>query len=262
MKSLFEYSSYRAYLSDFIQEQKKTTPPLTLAKLAKKLTMSASALQMTLTGKRNLTVAKIHEIAAVLDLDENEHEFFESLVLREQAAGRREKKYYERRLERARAANGLEVHRVHQRELLSDWFVPSVLVYLTDLQGTPDLERLSHELGLAKERVTELVARLERTGYIKRTGQHLHIVYDRLASNFPKEQFLIKMAEEAGARIRRDFKTPGNYFEAHTMTLTPEGYDEFVAGYKTLLQATIQAGPERSDDARIYQAFQAFFPTV
>jgi len=262
MKSLTDYSSFRQFLRDFLREKKSTTPPLTLEKFARKVDMSTSALQMIISGSRNITVHKIHDLAVAIGLKEPEQDFFETLVHFEQAKGRREKKFYERRLSRLQQQSGGEIRRVASRELLAEWYIPSILVYLTDLVGDPDIERLCLQLNLDPDRTRSIITRLEANGLIKRTGPHIHIVYDRVAANYPKEQFLIKVAQEAQRRIKRDFKAPGNYFEAHTLPLCPERFLELVAEYRYLLQKYIDLGPNEGTEPRIYQALQVFFPTL
>jgi len=272
MLNLLKYKSYRSFLKDHLEAGKKQSPPLTLAGFAKKLKMSPSALHMLLDGKRDLTVHNLHRMANALGLTEGEEDFFSALVHFEQAEEKNERTFYEKKLKISKAQSQVKLVRVSNKELLSDWFIPSLLVYALDQTDQTDkggqesginYDKIQAQLGLSADRAKSIFGYLSDLGILveDREAGKIHIVFDKLSPSFSKKNFLKKLLNEVQRRIENDFQSTESYFEAHTLNLCPDRFAEFIVDYKALLESYIARGP-KSDKPAIYQSFQAFIKTL
>lgn len=269
MLNLLKYKSYRSFLKDHLDAGKKQSPPLTLAGFAKKLKMSPSALHMLLDGKRDLTVHNIHRMANALGLTEGEEDFFSALVHFEQAEEKNERSFYEKKLKISKVQSQVQLLRVSNKELLSDWFLPTLLIYALDQtdsgeQGDRfDYAKIYAQLGLSADRAKSIFGYLSDLGILveDREAGKIHIVFDKLSPSFSKKNFLKKLLNEVQRRIETDFQSTESYFEAHTLNLCSDRFAEFIADYKALLERYIALGP-KSNKPAIYQSFQAFIKTL
>jgi uncharacterized protein (TIGR02147 family) len=261
--SVFSQSSYRTFLKKVLAEGKNHQPPLTLTRFAKKLEMSPSALQMVMDGQRNLTIHKAHVIADALGFTTQEEERFLAMVHFEQAETRKERDFYGRKIKETAEQKTLPVRRVSAQELLSEWYTPTLLVYFLDAVGEPDFSRIESSLGIKEPAARAIYERLLELDLLKKdaTDEKVHIVYDKIAAAFPKEQYSLKLLKEIERRIRKDFRAGHSYFESHTLSICPERYLDFVADYKKLLEKYITLGPKTGTPV-VYQSLMSFIRTL
>jgi uncharacterized protein (TIGR02147 family) len=106
MLIIYKYTDYRMLLTDFYEDQKRNIPGFTYAKFSQKSRLnSPNYMKLVMSGKRNLTVIKIHAFAKGMNLKGKELEFFEALVLYNQSDIELEKDYYYQRLKRIKKDN-------------------------------------------------------------------------------------------------------------------------------------------------------------
>lgn len=99
MKNIYEYRDYRKALKDFYEYQKKMVRGYTYARFASVAELSSpNYLKLVIDGNRNLTTANIQAFAKALNIEAQELDYFEALVLENQAETPREKTFYARRL--------------------------------------------------------------------------------------------------------------------------------------------------------------------
>jgi len=99
MKKLHAYDNYREYLLDFYNHQKYVVPGYSYQMFSKKAGLhSPNYLKLIIDGKRNLTTTNIQSFALSLNLQGTEVDFFEALVLQNQAEKKIEKDYYTKRV--------------------------------------------------------------------------------------------------------------------------------------------------------------------
>ncbi len=123
MTNIYEYLDYRQYLKDMVEEKRATGRPFSMRQFSKAAGFSSSGyLAMVIDGKRNLTPAPIRKFCKGLKLKKHEAEFFENLVLMNQAKTHEEKNHYYQRL--ASSRRYLEIkHLEHaQYEFFSKWY--------------------------------------------------------------------------------------------------------------------------------------------
>ena len=225
--SVFEYSSFRAYLRDIFQSEKAESGRVTLSSFAKLFGLSGPALQMILTGSRNLTLANTHRIARALKLRDLELDFFEALVLREQAETKEVRRYYAKRLVTLSQQSGTKRVRLSERKILGDWRVPALLIYLIDfVANLPEAERkaalkkFAKNLALSESSLVALTSYLESSGIISSSpGGGIHIEFDRLASRVTQKQYVKSIIQEMVHRVDSDFDLGAAIFRAFVVAV-------------------------------------------
>lgn len=260
MISVFSYSSYRAFLADYQKEQREHTASMNQAIVAKKLGVGASTLKMILSGARNLTVHNIHTFAAGMGLGPKEHDYFEALVLFEQAESPAEKRYYKRRLQET-SEKSAKPARLNLQDVLKEWYIPAVLIHLIDTKVPFEEARVAAKLGLPAVRIRETVDTLKKLGILEEhKGQKIHFVLDKFAPHFSKQIYLKKLMPVVQQRIEAEFHSPASYFETHTISLTEAQFRGFLEDYKALVEKYLSQ--DSAGDTSVYQLFTSAFPVL
>src|SRR5688572_30102358 len=92
---IFAYDNYRAFLKDFYEAKRKTAEKISFRQFARLAGFnSPSFLKMVIDGKRNLSNESIGKVASALRFNKEEAEFFNHLVLFNQAEGVEQKKFF------------------------------------------------------------------------------------------------------------------------------------------------------------------------
>jgi uncharacterized protein (TIGR02147 family) len=222
--------------------------------------VSASAFKMILSGARNLTVPHIHSFAKALCLSPQEHDYFEALVLFEQSSGSEEKNFYKKRLRLVQDAGAVPT-RLNLRDVVKEWFVPAVLIYLIDQEGAPNLPLLAEKLQIPEAKVRETIESLRKLGILEMgQGKKAHFVMDKFASNFSKQIYLKKLVPVIQVRVESEFHSPNSYFETHTLSLSEAKFRAFLEDYKLLVERLMAAS--ESEKTRVYQLFISAFPVI
>ncbi len=260
MISVFSFSSYRAFLIAYQEEQRAHSASMNQAKIAKKLGIGASTLKMILSGKRNLTVHNVHSFAAAMGLGPKEHEYFEALVLHEQAVSSAEKRFYKRRLQSTRETSAKPA-RLNLQDVLKEWYIPAVLIHIIDSSAPFDQAKAAAKLGVPASRIAETVDTLRKLGIIEEhKGRKTHFVLDKFAPHFSKQIYLKKLLPVIQQRVESEFHSPGSYFESHTLSISEAQFKDFLADYKALLEKYL--GQDSEEATKVYQIFVSAFPVL
>jgi uncharacterized protein (TIGR02147 family) len=200
-------------LRDDFATRRAADPRVTLAVYARELGLGPSALHMILAGKRNLTLAVVQRAAVALRLSPEERDHFETLYLRSQAEDEATRAHYDRKL-RGRAAAVTPARRVRRgdQRLLAQWQVPVLLVWLWDMLGSADVERLERDhagwlarrLGLARAQLTELLDHCRRSGLTAVGADgYTHLLLDGIGRQIPQKTYLKHVLAEMLRRVDR-----------------------------------------------------------
>ena len=98
---------------------------------------SPNYLKLVTTGEKNLTPENIVRFSKALELDSHESDYFEALVLFNQARESLQKQFYQDRLTRLKARMGGEVGKTLEEfefEVMSSW-LHHVLMVMTNIKG-------------------------------------------------------------------------------------------------------------------------------
>lgn len=265
MKSIFEFESFSAYIQELFAEEKRFGKQVTHGAYAKKFGISGSALNLILARKRNLTVTNLNRIAHVLRLPRAEREFFEALVLRDQAEDRETRGYYASKLRMFRAQRQTRHLRVGDKQLLSNWLVPSLLIYLIDFEKVRmfeeiDFERVAARFGMATQEVERLVTLFEKHGLLAADSKGLHIVFDRVTFQVPQKDYVRAVTAEMSRRLDKEFENILSIFRAAVFSIDREKIPEFHEELVRLIDKYITELSENDENRVLYQGVFGFFP--
>ncbi|HEX9592469.1 MAG TPA: TIGR02147 family protein [bacterium] len=125
--SIFDYLDYRAFLKDTFQFRKERESFFSHRYFARRAGFTApNFLQLVITGRRNLTSASIPKVAKGLSLKAKEREYFESLVLMNQADSHDERNHYYQKLTAMRGAGPVKKLEKASFDYFSNWYFPVI----------------------------------------------------------------------------------------------------------------------------------------
>lgn len=262
---LFEFEDYRAYLNAVILQESSLSGGISMARFAEAFGVSRSALSMLLNGQRDLTVANIHRIATVLRLDQNDHEYFEALVLKCQAQDEGERHYYEIKLQKKHQSVRCQTITTPSKTLISEWFIPAILIYLLDIDDDPEhLYRIAEGLSISKQHLDAVIESLRQEGYLSYKGKgNVHIAFNRVTHKISSQQYLKAVMHESQKRMDKSFYDEHSHFLAHCFSIPETAIAEFVSEYKALLQKYMASGDGKEETKRrIMQISTQFYAVL
>jgi uncharacterized protein (TIGR02147 family) len=92
MISIFDYTDFRKYLTDYYQDQKKENPRFSYRSLTAQGGVNAGNFAKMLKGERNLSLGAAVKLGRALRLNKRERDYFQAMVLFCQAENHGEKK--------------------------------------------------------------------------------------------------------------------------------------------------------------------------
>lgn len=266
---IYKFKSYRQFVKEMMKASKKSSHPLTLASVSKKMTITAPALQMILAGKRDLTADNIHKLASAIRLSGAEVDYFEKLVRFEQSKDSKTKAYYSLQL---KSLNQSEVTtaKTSNQDLLSQWYMPVLLVYLMDEAYRPktnelliDYPKIKKHLGLHEQAAKAYLHRLQELGVLefRKKGQ-VHVVFEKVSSYFSQRQYLKRVLSVMPNLLDQHFDERTGFFEASTFSMDPERLENFRKDYKALVSRYLEADEESKNSKMIFQTFNCIAPVM
>lgn|GEM_PF-4753827 len=275
MNPLRAFSTYRAFLLDLVEREKRTNPAFTLARFAESIGLSVSALSMILSGKRNLQTSTCIRLSRLLQWDEDDLDHFDLLVRHDDATDPDEKALHARRLEKLKGGGTQAKHvtlHVPSASLLERWFYPAVLVSLLDVvertspgggarSRTELATELSKRFPLTEAEATGLLAHMEELGVLDRTSEgEFHIHLSRLGHTVSERNYIRAVLQESSRRAADDYRDPTCYFTAAAFSLPSGATPQIVTRYKEWLDSVASCEDTPRADRTVYQSAFVFFP--
>lgn len=208
--SIFEYSDYRAYLSDYYANKKLANPNYSHRVFAAQAGLSSpSHLLMIIKGNRNLSMKTIEKFAEGLKLFSKEKKYFELLVQFNQTDDLQLKAKYFSEIMMLKL-NTKKLHSLEKEkfDFLSKWYMVAIYV-LTDLKSfknEPDwiAKRLGGKItsAQAKEAIETLlkIGMLEKSadGKLKQAAGAVSVADNtKSVAVYNYHQAMIRLASEA-----------------------------------------------------------------
>lgn len=267
MANVFDYMDYRVFLKETYQENKARNPGYSCRYIAQKVGFkSASFFSQILKGKSNISLSTAARFAAFLKLKRKEADFFEALVLFNQAKSHEEKKQGFERLMGFRSSR-VRITGSEQYEFYEKWYYTAVreLLYFQPFRG--DYETLGRMLSppIKAAEAKQAVALLRKLGMIARNPQGHWVRADAVSTSTGYEatataihNFQLQTLALAGESIDR-FARATRSISTLTFGLSPKGFkaiEEELNGFRRRL-LKIAEGDEKEDT--VYQVnFQVF----
>lgn len=124
---IFEYIDYRAFLKDMYTYRKKRDSFFSYRYFSRKAGFaSPNFLKLVIDGQRNLSSTSILKIARGFGLNDNQRDFFENLVLMNQAQEHNERNHYYQKMISARGYK--KIHKIAKDSYayFSKWYYPVI----------------------------------------------------------------------------------------------------------------------------------------
>ncbi len=265
--NLFEYTDYRAFLKDRLEELKNGDGRYSYRFLANRLGLSSkSHLKMVVDGSRHLSEPLASKLADLLCLNARETDFFMELVRFAKARNDRQKREILARLRRK--SRFLDVHRVELERL--DYLNDDLTLTLREMAALKDFSEdpqwiASRYRGRAgKKKIEQALERLLEMGLLARneTGKleavHAHQDVSGDIANVALRSFYKRMFQKASAslEISREERHLGGY----TMTLSQDAYVQVTEILQDAVTKIRRVVDEDDAPENVYQMVFALFP--
>lgn len=206
---IYDYTDYRAFLSDMYDYMKSEKKYFSYRYFAKKAGFSSpNYLKLVIDRQRNLTDASIQKVAKGFDLNKSESSFLENLVNMNQATSHNEKDFYYNKIISLRHRRDGHFLEKEEYEYFSKWYYPVIREILVTNAHSPSSEDIAVQLNpsVTAREVENALDLLSKLNLIKResdgrwqqtskavtTGAEVRSV---IVTNFHKE--MINLAVES-----------------------------------------------------------------
>ncbi len=234
--SILEYTDFRLYLKDFIEEKKKTHYGFSLRFLASKMDCNPGFLHRVLKGERKLSPEYQLKLHKVLKLGKKEKTFFDLLVNFNQAKKPLEKEHYFNELKKYKKS---KIYTVSQKQhaLYGEWYNIAIreLINIIPVYDTNDAtckriaNYLSPEVKLSE--IKKSLNILIETGIIEKRVSGRYFLKEKLISTgmeipvFTVQKILSQFFDLGKAAIER-FARKERVVSTVSLSLSDEGYDQ------------------------------------
>ncbi|NRA67784.1 MAG: TIGR02147 family protein [Pseudobacteriovorax sp.] len=265
VSSIFSFQDHKEFIRSYYEIQKAENPNINWKGFADKLGISQALLKMLLNGKRKFTVEHIHAFAKHLVLTPLEYDYFEALVLKNQASEPRIRAYYDRRIRAMMPCEQSEAMRLDPRLLDQNWFIPGLIVCLalrSSDNESLDPQIMSEELNIPVDVIERTIEQLERLGVIAITAEkRIILTLTNLSASLSQRRLVRKISEESLKRIQTDFDSKRAFFDASAFTITPSELHQLTQEIKNLLrQYSTKTDSDAKNKQEVYQSVIHFWP--
>ncbi len=268
MISIFDYTNYRQYLTDYYNWAKQHVPGFSHRAFLVKAGMSGpNYLKKVMEGQHNLTENSITKFALALDLNESEANYFSILVQFNQSKTLSEKDKCFAELLRLKGPYSKKRIEHDQYDYYRDWYniaVRETLSYFHYQENPDDLARTISP-AISESQVKNSLALLERLGLIEKRSDGSYFQTSRaLATGSDIQSLLVqkfhqsmaKLAEEAVDRYSSDVRN----FTSVTMSASQENYFQVVKIVAELRKKVVERISEETQPDLTYYLNLELFP--
>jgi uncharacterized protein (TIGR02147 family) len=267
MTSVFEYTDYRKYLSDWFAEKKRLRPSFSYTLFARKAGFNDRGfLHNVIHGKRDLTKESLIKVSRAIGHAKSEAEYFENLVFFNQAKTIAEKNHFFERLVEKQRHRSVATIREDQFEYFSEWYhcVLRELVCMVDFKD--DVAKLAKYLhpAITPREAAKSIKLLLRLGFLKKvsggyrqTQPLLSTGYGLTAHHVVNFQIaMLHKAIEAFDRCKPDQRLTS----ATTLAVSRQTYEKMVEKIRTVRSELLELARGDGCPDRVYELTVNLFP--
>jgi uncharacterized protein (TIGR02147 family) len=266
MKSLFDYTDYREYLKDFYESRKKDDPHFSHRYIAAKVGFDSGYFTKIIQGKRNISYKMISKFAQFLNLKIKETEYFESLVLFNQAKSFSEKKRHLEKIMSFKKTDAAILGR-HQYELFDKWYYLAIREILAFYPFFGNYGELAHMTvpEIRPKEAKKAIAVLEKAGLIRKGASG---VYERVEPVWTTGSDVRSIAlvnlHRSMADLGKDafdrFERENRSMSTLTVSVSEQEYKAFVEEIDAVRQKILAMARSCAKPDRVYQCNFNVFP--
>jgi uncharacterized protein (TIGR02147 family) len=267
-KLIFEYADYRVYLKDWLAMMKMKDSKFTLRTFAERSGFKAhSYIIAVVKGQKSLSLEGIKKIAAAMELNKQESEFFRNLVLMNQAESSVEKQTHAQNLLRSRFYRKLRPLSTPQLKYYSNWYY----IPVRELVGIPGFKEDPHWIAKnvcpeitpkeAQRAIEELLilGLIERdaNGILHRSENNIS-TGDEVTSSFVSvyHREMLKMAAESIDNVPRELRD----ISSLSLSLSTENAAKIKALIQNFRKELLDIAMQDQAPERVYQLGFQLFP--
>jgi len=268
MINVFEYLEYRKLLKDLYELHKSKKSSFSYRYIGQRVGFSSAGFFTNiLQGKRNISQNIIFKFAELFKFNKRETEYFELLVLYDQADNHAQKKYY---FEKMLAMRKTKVHELSADQYMyfDKWYNVAIREVINYFPFRGDYQKLARMLNppISPVEAKKAVELLVRLGLIAENEDHTYRVTDKTITSVPHVPVVavhnfqiatMDLAKEAIDRIDREKRS----ISTLTLSLSKESYKEIeekLAKFRRDVLDLVKNDRNRID--RVYQFNFQIFP--
>jgi uncharacterized protein (TIGR02147 family) len=175
--TVFDYTDYRKYLSDYYRSQKKINPAFSYRYFAKKAAFSSSGFYKEIVdGKRCLSRSVIVRFSEALKHNKKEADYFENMVYFNDAATVKERVLYFKKMMASYESVAYKILG-EQYEYFSKWYYAVVRELLSYVPFKDDYKLLARMVNppLREDQARKSIQILEKLKLIKKDGEGFYV---------------------------------------------------------------------------------------
>lgn len=163
---IFEFTDYRHWLRHELAERIKENPSYSATAFSRRLGVSQAYLSLLLNGFRPLTESAAKKIKTGLKLADDEHEYLQLLVKKEEMQGGPFQEAFKRELKKFKADQGIDNLSLESFRFMSDWEHSAVLECLR-IEHCDSTSTIAAKLELEVKVVQDCLKTLKKLGFVK-----------------------------------------------------------------------------------------------
>ena len=170
LKPIYKYSDYRRYIHDYVEYQKTVHTFFSYRTLSARAQINSSGFYpLIVQGKRDLTQSTIKKTCTALELNEQESEYFEHLVLFNQADSLTQKNEYFEKLIADLDTRSPQTIEYDRYDVFSAWYHGAIRELVVCRDFKDDFRTLGRMLRpeITEKQARESVVLLTRLGFLK-----------------------------------------------------------------------------------------------
>ncbi len=265
MIELYNYLDYRQYLNDRYEELKEKEG-VSHRILGKKGGFDPGLFSKVVSGQRDISLKMVFKFIEAFNLNEKEEQYFEKLVLFNQANTHTEKKHYLEELLSFKKCNVKKII-VDQYEFYDKWYYSAVRELLHFFPFDGDFEDLADMLEpkIKLREAKKAVELLEKLEMIKKDESGKYVLTDSLiTSGYETQSTAINNYVLSGITMAKDaldrFKSYERNLASITFNYTEEDLPELIEKFRAFRKDLMQMVSKTPNPNRVFQFNMQLFP--
>jgi uncharacterized protein (TIGR02147 family) len=231
MKSIYTYSDFKVLLKDFLEDRHAGGHELTYEEIGKRVGFTSKGfMTQIIQGKSKIPIKKIRAFAEALGFKKKERDYFEILVLYNQAKTNKQKNIYFKQLT-ATFKTKIRHLGPDKYEFYSAWYYSAIRSLISYYPFSGDHKKLAAELvpAITPGQAQKAILLLEKLALIRKRDDGFYQVTDRLITTGDTvDAFAVVDYQKAVMDLAKDsldrFEKPDRSSSTLTLGLSEAGY--------------------------------------
>lgn len=264
---LRDYSDYRKFLRDIYEARKAANRNYSYRFLSQRAGINSSGFyKHIIEGRRNLTQETIRKTCTALGLKDADSEYFESLVLFNQARTMREKNlHFEKLIEQQKRRSFRRIAE-DRYDYFSEWYhcVVRELAVLDDLGDQPAALAARIRPSITARQAAQSLHLLERLGFLRRENNRWVQAEPLVSTGFDIKSHLVKKFQVEMLKKTIEAYDGGQaeprLMSCNVVAISSSNYERFVEILRNLRSQIMSLANGQGKPDRVYALNINFFP--